>query len=182
MAIVRSAGAAVCLAAAVLLPSTAAVSFAEPSAHEGSRAARERAREAEAAAASKPLVTLAEVASGPAEGSTRLTNLGELLRHDVEAEIAAVNWKAAGLRRRYTLSAAVVRLSSARKGERAVLASCTVSTSVRDAERGTLLAIVEGRARAEDAPNAERAAERDALAGAVRGAISALPEAIRNAQ
>ena len=178
MAIVRSAGAAVCLAAAVLLPSTPAVSFAKPDANERSRAARE----AEAAAASKPLVTLAEVASGPAEGSTRLTNLGELLRHDVEAELAAVNWKAAGLRRRYTLSAAVVRLSSTREGERAVLASCTVSTSVRDAERGTLLAIVEGRARAEDAPAAAIEAERGALAGAVRGAITALPEAIRNAQ
>jgi hypothetical protein len=173
MAIVRSAGAAVFLAAAVLLPSTA-VSFAEPP--------PPRAPALDPAAKSKPPVTLAEVASQPSEGSTRLPNLAELLRQDVESELAAVNWKAAGLRRRYTLSAAVVRLSSAQSGERSVLASCTVSASVRDAERGTLLAIVEGRARAEDGPSAAIEAERGALAGAVRGAITALPEAIRQAQ
>ncbi len=172
MAIVRSAGAAVFLAAAVLMPSTVSRADPPPRADAPSLDPLKN----------KPPVTLSEVAQNPAEGSTRLPNLAELLRHDVESELAAVNWKAEKLRRRYTLSAAVVRFSSAQSSERSVLASCTVSASVRDAERGTLLAIVEGRARAEDAPSAAIEAERDALAGAVRGAITALPEAIRQAQ
>jgi hypothetical protein len=76
----------------------------------------------------------------------------------------------------------VVGLSSARIDPRNLAASCTISAAVRDAERGTLLVIVEGRARAEDAPAAAAEAERGALAGAVRGAITAVPEAIRRAQ
>ncbi|MFO0761863.1 MAG: hypothetical protein U0359_35810 [Byssovorax sp.] len=167
MAFVRSAGAAVCAAAALLLPSSGTLSFAEP------RAAPDRS--------ATPPVTLGEVAASPAEGSTRLSNLGELLRRDLEAELGAVDWKAEGLRRRYTLSAAVVRVSSAPDGDRNVRASCTVSASIRDAERSAVLAIVEGKAKA-DGPGAMDDAERDALAGAVHGAIRALPEAIRRAQ
>lgn len=126
-------------------------------------------------------VKLAEVASKVDAASTRLANVTDLLRHDVEAEIAAIDWTQAKLRRRYTLSAAVVRLESATTGERTLSASCTVSAAVRD-DRGTLLAIVEGRARADDAANAAARAERDALAAAARSAIKRVPETIRLAQ
>lgn len=125
-------------------------------------------------------VTLAEVTVSGA-GTSRLANLSELVRHDVEAELAAIDWAKLSLRRRYRLSASVVRLDSTRTGERALAASCTVSAAVRD-ERGNLLVIVEGRARAEDAPSAAAEAERDALAEAVRGAIASVPEAIRRSQ
>jgi hypothetical protein len=123
-------------------------------------------------------VTLAEVTISGAE-SSRLVNLPDLVRHDVEAELAAIDWSKLGLRRHYKLSASVVRLSSARNGDQNLMASCTISAAVRDAERGTLLVIIEGRARAEDAPGAAAEAERGALAGAVRGAITAVPEAIQ---
>ncbi len=123
-------------------------------------------------------VTLAEVASQAK--ATRLTNVTALLRDDIETELAAIDWSKAGVRKRYLLSAAVVRLeSTARDG--ALAASCTVSATVRD-DRGTILAIVEGRARAEEAPSAAAVAERGALAAAARGAVTAVPEAIRRTQ
>ena len=146
----------------------------------GSPAAAEEARPRADSAALRP-VTLGEVATSVAAGSTRLINVADLLRHDAEAEIAAIDWGRAKLRHRYTLSALIVRLDSAPLGERALSASCTVSAAVRD-ERGALLAIVEGRARAEDAASAAVAAERDALPAAVRSAITAVPEAIRRLQ
>lgn len=126
-------------------------------------------------------VTLAEVTVSGADGS-RLENLPELVRHDVEAELAVIDWSKLGLRRRYKLSASVVRLSSSRTADQGLAASCTISAAVRDADKGTLLVIVEGRARAEDAPSAAAQAERGALAGAVRGAITAVPEAIQRSQ
>ena len=143
-------------------------------------AAAEDARPPAESAALRP-VTLGEVSTSPAARSTRLLNVADLLRHDAEAELAAIDWTHAKLRHRYTLSAVIVRLDSAPLGERALSASCTISAAVRD-ERGSLLAIVEGRARAEDAATAGIAAERDALAGAVRSAITAVPEAIRRLQ
>jgi hypothetical protein len=126
-------------------------------------------------------VTLAEVTIQKA-GSSRLDNIPDLLRRDVEAELAAIDWSKLGLRRRYTLSATVVELESARTGERNLTASCTISAAVRDADRGKLLVIIEGHARAEDSPTKAADAERGALAGAVRGAITAVPEAIRRSQ
>ena len=143
-------------------------------------AAAEDARPPKESAALRP-VTLGEVATSPAAGSTRLVNVAELLRRDAEAELAALDWTHTKLRHRYTVSALIVRLDSAPLGERALSASCTISAAVRD-ERGSLLAIVEGRARAEDAASAGIAAERDALAAAVRSAITAVPEAIRRLQ
>lgn len=143
-------------------------------------AAAEDARSPADSAASRP-VTLGEVSTSAGAGSTRLTNVADLLRRDAEAELAAIDWTKTKLRHHYTLSAVIVRLDSAPLGERALSASCTISAAVRD-ERGALLAIVEGRARAEDAAAAGIAAERDALAGAVRSAITAVPEAIRRLQ
>jgi len=127
-------------------------------------------------------ITIAEVTAGAGAGSSRLANVTDLLRHDVEAELSAINWAKLGIRRRYTISASLVRLESTTTGAKSLLASCTVSVAVRDSAQGTILAIVEGRARAEDMPAAAAAAERDALAGAARGAITAVPEAIKRSQ
>jgi hypothetical protein len=139
------------------------------------------------AAASDPKaaapVTLAEVASQVAPGATRLQNLTELLRRSVEAELGAIDWGKEGLRRRYTLSAALVRLETSReRGEEGgLVVTCTVSAAVRD-DRGSLLATLQGRAKVEGASSAALGAEQGALAGAVRGAISGVPEVIRRTQ
>jgi len=123
-------------------------------------------------------VTLAEV--GSRATSTKLGNVTELLRRDVESELAAIDWTKAKVNRRYVVSASVVRLDSELR-DAGLLASCTVSATLRD-ERGAILAVLEGRARAEESPGAAARAERDALAVAVRGAITAIPEAIRRMQ
>lgn len=129
------------------------------------------------------IVTLAEVASQVEPGATRLGDLKEVLRREVEAELAAIDWSKESLRRRYKLSAAVVRLETVHAGD-GLRISCTVSAAVRD-DRGVLLAIVEGRARAdgdEGAGAGLAVVEQGALAGAVRGAITAVPEAIRRSK
>jgi hypothetical protein len=123
-------------------------------------------------------VTLAEVTAHEAS-STRLGDVPALVRKDAEEELSRIDWSKLSLRRRYKLSASVVRLDSARTGEKSLTASCTISAAVRDADRGTILFIVQGNARAEDVPSAVLSAERDALAAAVRGAITAVPEAMR---
>ena len=122
-------------------------------------------------------VALAEVSSSAP--AAQLPNVAEALRHDVGEAIAGVDWSKTPKRKRYLVSAAVVRLES-RRSSGALTASCTVSATLRDAERGNIVAIVEGKARSEEGPRAVAAhAERDALAEAARGAVAALPEALR---
>lgn len=127
-----------------------------------------------------PAVTLAEVASQVDPAATRLANVTELLRRSVQAELGAIDWSKQRLRRRYKVSASLVRLEAAQV-EGGLRVSCTVSAAVRD-DGGVLLAVVEGRARAEGSSAARTHAEEGALSGAVRGAVAALPEAIRRAQ
>jgi hypothetical protein len=146
-------------------------------------AARERPADVAVDPSGAPPVTLAEVASQVEPSATRLGNLKEVLRREVEAELAAIDWSKESLRRRYRLSAAVVRLDTARAGG-GLRISCTVSAAVRD-DRGVLLAVVEGRARAdgdEGTGAGVATVEQGALAGAVRGAITAVPEAIRRSR
>lgn len=123
-------------------------------------------------------VTLADV--GSRATTTKLGNITDLLRRDVESELAAIDWTKSRVNRRYVVSASVVRLDSELR-DAGLLASCTVSATLRD-ERGAILAVLEGRARAEESPGAAARAERDALTVAVRGAITAIPEAIRRMQ
>lgn len=127
-------------------------------------------------------VSLAEVASrvdGAVLGGQSAT---DLLRKDVEAEIAAADWSKLPPRKHYKLSASIVALKAEELDKKTLRASCTVSVSIRDAKRGNLLAILEGRAKVEDLASASSRAQRDALTGAVRGAMAAVPEAIRQSQ
>jgi hypothetical protein len=134
-----------------------------------------------AGTAPKPPVTVAEVESRVDAASLSLQNPTELLKKDVEAEIAALDWSKAPARRLYKLSAAIVALESTKIDGKMARTSCTVSVSIREAKGGTLLAIMQGRARVEDALTASAGAQRDALTGAVRGAVAGIPEAIRSA-
>jgi hypothetical protein len=133
----------------------------------------------------RPLVTLAEVGSR-VEAGTSLPNVTELLKTDAEAELAAIDWATVGVRKPYLVSASVTHLE-ARRDDGALRAICTVSVTIREAQSGTILAVVEGRARSESGsarPSRDEAAveaERGALSGAVHGAVSAIASAIRRA-
>jgi hypothetical protein len=131
--------------------------------------------------APKPPVTVAEVASSVDAAKLSFTNPTEALKQDVEAELAAIDWSKSPARRQYKLSASIVALSSTNVDGKVARTSCTVSVSIREAKGGTLLAILEGRSKVEDALAASARAQRDALTGAVKGAVAAVPEAIRRA-
>lgn len=123
-------------------------------------------------------VTLAEIATPPQAAGERAAGLREQIRKTAEAELAAIDWSGHSIRKRYKLSASVTKLDRKREGALS-MATCTVTAAIRDAERGTLLAIVEGRARAEAQGSDAPTLESDALEGAVRGAITRLPATLR---
>jgi len=125
-------------------------------------------------------VVVSEVTSRVDEADTQLHNLTLHLRRDVEHQLARIDWHKSGIDRRYLVSAAVTRLDSSSEQSHST-ARCTVSTTVRDAETGSVLAIIQGRALAEDDAGAEADAERGALTGAAEGAVRAIPEAILKA-
>ena len=79
-------------------------------------------------------VTLADV--GSRATTTKLGNITDLLRRDVESELAAIDWTKSKVSRRYVVSASVVRLDSELR-DAGLLASCTVSATLRD-ERGAI--------------------------------------------
>jgi hypothetical protein len=127
-------------------------------------------------------VSLAEVASRVDEAALGGQNATEVLRKEVEAEIAAADWSKLPPRKHYKLSASIVSLKAESLDKKTLNATCTVSLAIRDAKRNNLLATLEGRAKVTDLASASARAQRDALAGAVRGAIAAVPEAIRQSQ
>lgn len=127
-------------------------------------------------------VTLAEANSRVDPGATRLGNVVPLVRDDASAALAAIDWSALRLSRRYAISATVVRLATTRTGERSLAAACTVSAAVRELDTGNLLFVVEGRARAEDGVAEAARAERDALRAAVQNAVAAVPDGLRRSR
>ena len=172
MRIERSALALGLGAALLSVPVTATTAAPSTGAGEAPRDAR----------ATRGAVTLAEVASRVEPSATRLGDVKALLREDTEAALSTIDWSPLRLRRRYALSASLVRLDTTSTGARTLAVSCTVSAAVRDADSGALQFIIEGRARAEDAASSGARAERDALREAVRGAVIAVPEALRRTQ
>ncbi|MFT3769836.1 MAG: hypothetical protein QM820_30755 [Minicystis sp.] len=144
--------------------------------HDDARASVHQARRGRAP------VTLAEATSSVDPATTRLGDVIPLLREDAAAALADIDWSALRLSRRYAVSASVVRLETTSSGARSLASACSVSVAVRDVERGTLLFIIEGRARAEDSPDAAARAERDALRAAVKSAIAGVPTGLRRAQ
>lgn len=127
-------------------------------------------------------VALAEVASRVDPRATGIGDVVPVLRAEAAAAIAAIDWTALRLSRRYAVAATAVQLTTTRTGERTLATSCVVSASVREADTGTLLFVVEGRALAEDGVAAAERAERDALRAAVTGAMRAVPEGLRRAR
>lgn len=121
-------------------------------------------------------VTLGGVASHIR--TARVGNVVEVMRKDAQTELDAIDWKKCGVSRKVTVQAALVKLDS-RQDKGKLRVAATVSATLHDKSSGAILAVLQGRAETEDAPSAAAAAERDALSGAVKGAIGAIPEAIR---
>jgi hypothetical protein len=103
-------------------------------------------------------------------------DLGALLRGSLAQELALVDLTSAAPRH-VILSASLVRMDAEWSAER-VTVTCVVSAMLLDEKRGTVFALLEGRARAENA-TVVPALERAAMEGAVRSAIARLPEAMK---
>ena len=131
--------------------------------------------DAASAAEPKP-VLLSEVASRVS--APRLGDVVPLLRAQAEQEIEAIDWKRERVARRVHVSASLVQLESAERSG-VLRSSAVVSATLLDAKSGALLGVVQGRAETEGRRSTAALTERDALAGAMRGAISAIPEAMR---
>lgn len=110
-------------------------------------------------------LSLGEVAVLP----TGAAHLTPELRADLEAEIGALDLR--GARKDAILSVSLVKLDTERGS-----AECVVSAALRSRSGGVLFAILEGHARAQGA--SARVPE-NALRGAIHGALSRVPEALR---
>ena len=105
-------------------------------------------------------------------------DLRELLRDTVESELSRMDLSGAPTGTRFVLSASLVRLETS-TSRTATRSSCRVSLTLREVKRGALHAILDGSALAEDSASGGARAENGAIAGAVRGAMRSLPEAVR---
>jgi hypothetical protein len=122
-----------------------------------------------------PLVALGEVEVS--RGGAR-PFLGPLLRSALEREIEALDLHAAPHGRRFVASASLVRLETDSTGS-ALRASCVVALVLREARGGAIVAMVEGRARAEGDWAGLATAESLAIGAAAHGAAQALPQVVR---
>lgn len=115
------------------------------------------------------------------EVSTNVTRDGidlvALLRAVSSDELRRVDLK--GVRKPSSIvSVALVRLETL-SVVGGTSSACTVSVVVRDRQGGAVLALLEGRARAEEGAARVREAEQHALRGAVRGAFARVAEAMK---
>jgi hypothetical protein len=122
-------------------------------------------------AAGEP-VALGEISSSVTRGDV---DLRALLRSASEEELRALDWSQIRTTKRAIVSMSLVRMDTvASRDSKAT--TCVVSATLRDAKRGAIFAILEGRARATSDPSA--AIERSAIQTAVRGALARIPEAL----
>jgi hypothetical protein len=128
---------------------------------------------ADAGAAPEP-VAIGEVSTSVARGDV---DLGAELRTMIADELRALDLRGVPPARAAILSASLVRMDVTASGA-TVSVACVLSATLRDAKRGVLFAVLEGRARGEDDPRRLRALERAAMQSAVRGALARVPEAL----
>lgn len=100
-----------------------------------------------------------------------------VLRADLERELAAIDWKSAGVKAPFEILAVLADAESS-AGKEGAQASCTVQVVLRE-PGGALLGIVNGRASGHDAGGGRASLELDVLEAAARRASLAIPEAVR---
>lgn len=110
-------------------------------------------------------LSLGEVAVVPAAQA----NMQGALRSALQSEMHDLDLRAA--RKDAILSVSLVKLDTERSG-----ATCVVSATLRSRDGGVLFAVLEGRARAQGGSSH---ISESALRGAVHGALSRIPEALK---
>jgi hypothetical protein len=118
-------------------------------------------------------VTIGEVTSAVTREDS---DLSALLRGAAEQELPGI--ELGSKPRPSILSFSLVRMDRAAVAENKTSVSCMVSATVRDKHKGVVLAVLEGRARAENEDRLVGLLERATLKSAVRGALARLPQAL----
>jgi len=108
----------------------------------------------------------------------RTEALDAAFRSAVERELVGIDMSKIKSRERYILSAALVKMETSADAERA-RTTCVVSATLTRERGGALHAVIQGRARAEEAPSEARSAELSAMKAAVHSALLRVPEAMR---
>jgi hypothetical protein len=116
---------------------------------------------------------------GAASGG-RDAELSKTLRVALAEELTTLAEGAAG-KRALVVSATLTKLSTQRRAERA-RATASISLVLRRADDQVLFAELRGRASAEETSDSVAAVQQAALRGAVRGAVSRLPEAVQRSR
>jgi hypothetical protein len=117
------------------------------------------------ASASDTSIALGEVAVPPSSSGVDRA----MLKTAAEGELSVVDTSRLRKRRNVVVSMAII-------GSEKSPFACTVNALLRDAKTGTMLAIIEGRARAEGDANTEL--RKQVLRAAVRSAVRQIPEAL----
>jgi len=114
------------------------------------------------------------------EVSSRVARAGvdyaQLVRRESEAELRGLDLTRVPPGHRTIVSVALVRMDTLEEPERS--ATCVVSATLRDAKGGTVFAVLEGKAKA--IAGEALIVEKNALHGAVHGALAGIPEALRH--
>jgi len=130
---------------------------------------------AASASAREAPVAIGEVSSAVPRADV---DFGAVLRESAESELRGLDLSAVARKERSIVSLALVRMDTLATGT-GLSTTCVVSATLRSARGGTVFAILEGRARAENAAPHRRALEENALKGAVHGAMGGLKDALR---
>src|SRR5438132_13891691 len=100
-------------------------------------------------------------------------DLRALLKSTLEEELRALDLSHVSRERRAILSVSLVRMDTLPSQDETSITTCIVSATLRDARRGAVFAILEGRAR-----GPSDAGARAMVRTAVRGAFARIPEAM----
>jgi hypothetical protein len=131
-----------------------------------------------AQASAPPAVSVGDVSVAlDASAAGDALELSKALRTALNDELSRVA-DLGPMKRPLIVSATLTRLSSERREQRAQ-ASATISLALRRADDQVLFAELRGRASVEEASGNLALLRRAALQGAVRGALTRLPEAVR---
>jgi hypothetical protein len=127
-----------------------------------------------AEAAKTKLVSIGEIVSAAPKGKAKL----DLVRSALEQELDSIDWRKSTRMKPYVVSVSVVTLETETTRDR-VATTCELSTTIRSAKSGSVVAIVNQRVRAENGPAYARAVEDGAVRAAASAAIRKIPDALR---
>ena len=105
-------------------------------------------------------------------------DMGAVLRQTLEQELPSVDMGGRPRPRPAILSVSLLQMERAPSAASKASVTCVISATLRDKKRGAIVAVLEGRARAENEERLVLLLERAALKSAVRGALARLPEAL----